>query len=423
MSSDWPATIPGLSADESDFLTLLRAAVEGQPPAAPPADWQTVLRLTHQHMLTGFLYFHLTQWPEPCRPPAADFTRLRSTFFTTVARQQRIVGQTSELLAALARGRVRTVPLKGIWLADRIFPDAACRDMNDIDLLVAESDLATARTILWELGYTSHDFAPDQTGAKDQLFLKEGAPLPLELHWSLWREGTGPAAASPEAADHIWSNLIETTLYDQPVAVFPLERELTYLTEHILHHEWAVPLKALLDLALLVKQFGPSLDLQRLQAETQAWGIPFGCPFVIQVASDLFGSAPFEPLASLLAPAKAEREARQTAVTSLLQLTRASMDASLDLLKSVRGTPRERLRRGWSRLWLPSGDIRRLHPRAVRRLGLAGGYLVRAHDLLQRHGSKMFGGKKTAPDAADGLTHFQTRHNLINWITTRDQQT
>lgn len=137
------------------------------------------------------------------------------------------VGQqmiTLRLSAALTDAGVRTLPLKGPLLGERIHGELGVRVSADIDLLVAPSDLVAAIEVLSELGYRRAPRAqPPQLPRSDlHECLRSTVDLPeVELHWRihhyeqqfsqemLRRATPGPdGCLRPEAADELIALLL-----------------------------------------------------------------------------------------------------------------------------------------------------------------------------------------------------------------------
>lgn len=418
MTHDWRLPIPELTVAQHDFLRVVRAAVAGHVCEHPPANWGPVLGLAHVHQVADFLYPRVSAWPLPLQPPPADMARWRSAFFGAVASYTRSTVQTRDILSALRQAEIQVIPLKGVWLAERIYDDGACRPMADIDLLVAPQDLDRAHKVLERIGYTTDDFSLEVTGGKHLHFHKPGMPKTLELHWRLWQ--TQEAVDNDDAHDQVWTSLDNASLHGVPVSVFPVEREIVYLADHILRHDWSVPLKAYLDFALLCARFGAQLDIMRLEREAAAWKIPFGARFVVQVASDLFGDTPFKPLVPFLSEAAACGAVRRAALVAAVQLSPDSSRITPALATALRQSRGRRIAAGLSRIGLSPSEIRLVHPQIVRRWWLFGGYLWRGINLVRRHGATMLQGQRITPEAAVNAANFNTRHTLGDWLAKQD---
>jgi hypothetical protein len=410
--------VPELTPAQRDFLRVLRPAVNDQAPDRPPADWAAVLDLAAAHQVDGFLYTRVRTWEAPLQPSAPLMARWRSSFLRDAARYTRAALQARDLLAALHEAGVGVIPLKGAWLAERVYEDGACRPMSDIDLLVPAESFSRARKAVESLGYATADFYMDEARSKHVRYQKADAPLPLELHWRLWHENS-ENIEEPDPA-HMWTGLREELLHGVPVLAFPPERQLVHIAQHILAHGLTVPLKAYLDLILLSRRYAPAFDPARLEDEARAWRVAFGAKFVLRVAGDI-GGIPLPPALAAFVNTEGEFEdARRAALTAALQLTGESKRLTPSLQACRGASLLARLRIGITRVFLAPADIRAGHPQAVRRWGLAGGYLCRCADLLRRHGPalrKMSGGGR-AVDAQ--LANYAARRTLSAWIRAQE---
>ncbi len=412
--------IPDLAPAHRGLLGVLRAAAEGRASDAPPADWAAVLDLAVLHQVDGYLYPLVREWAPACQPAAPLMARWRTAFLGAVSLYTRAAVQAHELLATLTAAGVRVIPLKGIWLAERVYQDGACRPMSDIDLLVSAAELPRARAAIERLGYTTADYYVSQARDHHVRYQRPDKPLPVELHWSLWHAGH-EAVGKPELA-HVWTGLHEELLHGVFIQAFPPERQVVYLAQHILKHALTVPLKSYLDLVLLCRTYAPEFDLIRLEHEASALRVAFGTRFVLQMAFDILGESPPAPLASFLQPGIGGDKARDSALRTALQLTHESRLMTPALEAFHHASWSRRLRIGLARLLYSPSEIRGSYPRAVHRWGLAGGYIGRCADLVRRHGQvwRKAAGEGTSTGA--DLANYATRRSLSAWIRAQEPQ-
>lgn len=110
------------------------------------------------------------------------------------ARQQSVTQQmlTVRLVSALKEAGIRTLPLKGPLLGERLYGDLGARVSADIDLLVGAANLPHAIEILTRLGYRRCQEATARATGRPALHeqLTHEAELPpVELHWRVhWYE-------------------------------------------------------------------------------------------------------------------------------------------------------------------------------------------------------------------------------------------
>jgi hypothetical protein len=411
---------PQLTPAHRDLLRVLQAAVNGYPLDDPPADWATVLDLASVHQIADYLYPRVLAWDPACQPPDPLRARWRRSFLNAVARYTRVAIQTRELLTALHAAKVPVIPLKGAWLAERIYEDGACRPMSDIDLLVPPESLAAARAAIERLGYTPTDLDLDESRDKHVRYQRPTGPLPIELHWRLWCPDTKNNDKTEPA--QTWLGLQEERLHGVPVQVFPPERLLVHLAQHILKHALIVPLKTYLDLVLLCRHYAPLLDPTRLDEEARAWRVVFEAKCMLQVAHDIWGVRPPAQLIPFL-PCSAEHEkARSAAVGAALQLNCENRKISPALAAFCQTSGLGRLRIGLERMLLPPVEIRLKYPRAVRRWGLVGGYIGRCADLIRLHGWMLRQVARDRKAVGSDLSDFATRQALIAMIYTQERK-
>ncbi len=68
-------------------------------------------------------------------------------------RARRLRDELSSLMSALSHAGVLAVPLKGPWLAERLYPEPSTRSSSDLDLLVPQAEFSAADEVLRSQGY------------------------------------------------------------------------------------------------------------------------------------------------------------------------------------------------------------------------------------------------------------------------------
>ena len=412
--------IPELTPTGQEFLRILRAAANGHAPDAPPTDWAAIIELAFIHHVSGFLYLAVCAWASPFQPNALLMAQWRFSFLSAASTYTRVAIQTRELLTALHAEGIRVIPLKGIWLAEHVYEDGACRPMCDIDLLVPGEELARARIAVERIGYTTTEFYLANGNNKHVHYQKEGAPLHIELHWHLWHAST-ESIAEPDLK-RIWTGLHEELLHGVPVLAFPPERQLIHLTQHILQHALTVPLKSYLDLILFCRRYAPQLSLPRLNEEAGAWQVSFGAKFVLQVACDIWAVDPTATLTAFLPSGDEHHAARRTALCATIQLSCESKQITHALASFCQASWFHRFRLVLSRIFYPANELRQNCPMVVRRFGLVGGYLWRGADLIRRYSPTLRKVSVNRHAVDTSLANFTTRQTLSKWLRSQEAQ-
>lgn len=172
-----------------------------------------------------------------------------------VARQRRIrnIVMTDEMLrvvAACAARGIRLVPLKGVALANTVYPSPTLRFFDDLDLLVEPEHSAEALQIIHKLGYKPHPRgSADWHHALPQTHPKHGTTI--ELHTDLTRR----YGHEDWPLDGVLTRLQSAEIQGQTVEILSDEDALIHTAIHARHHLFE---KAtfLLDSALLIARGG-----------------------------------------------------------------------------------------------------------------------------------------------------------------------
>ena len=410
MSSDAHAT----RDDGSAFLGLLRAAVSGRAPAAAPDDWPSLLQQAVRQEVDAFLYPAVASWPATWRPPDALLQDWRQRFAAAAGASVYRELQTGELLSALADAGLRAVPLKGIWLSANVYTHPAQRPMCDIDLLVAEPQLDPARAVLERLGYTTRNTCPSDRFEYTQAFRSARYAWPVELHWRMGFEPAPQPRPQPDPPGR-WQRVAAGELFGVPTPVLGLEDQLAVLVGHVLHHSLALPLRALLDIALLVQRRGGACDSARLSAAAEEWGVTHAMPRLVRIAAELFDVGLPPPL-DAWAP-DVEPEARRQAASALLAASEERvLEAEPTLLEWRRKGRLAGLGLVLRRIFLPRELLRIEYPSARVRIGLPVAYVQRAIDLVRRRRADLWRLMRQDPGQAHQLDLAQARQQTVRWL-------
>lgn len=387
-------------------MSMVRAAVRAVP-ADPPEQWAEILTLARRGQVDTFLYNAMVGQKDTT--PLND---CRLDAFARAAKYTLIAEQCRELFAAFNAAQIAVIPLKGTWLAERVYADGACRPMDDIDLLIKPEQVPEAVKVLEKLGYCSCDSAINMARDKHVAYSHPGRALTLELHWRLWYPSQ--EFVSNPTLD-VWDRSGTELLHGASVSTMPLERRLIHLCHHIIGHAFAVPLRSYLDLTLFCKTFASQIDRQDLESEAQQWGVAFGAKFVLSIAS-MLGDLP-ETFKDDLGDQHAFAAQHKTLLLATLNTggsPRMETPARNALQQHAWGTL---FKVGLSRIFLTRELIRVSHPVAYRRCGLLGCYIARIRFLFGRQTRIR---QMLLPGDHRNLDQIQTMRTLSEWL--QDQE-
>ncbi len=404
------------------LIGLLRCAVNRRPPEdglLVAADWPAVLRQARQHGVDTYLYPWLAEHAPALFsaradvPPDSAPAAWRALFLEAVPRTLLRQRQLAEILAAFARARIDVIPLKGSWLSETVYDDPAQRSMSDLDVLVRECDLDACHALLLSLGYRCERDVRHNDYFKDQTYIHPVYPFPVEAHWRLSAPLASPVPATDIAA--LWQRSAPSTLLACPVRALSVEDQVLHLTQHILLHDFAMPLRGYLDIALLVRHAGCQADGTALSAVAASGGLGRCVGFVLAFVADLFAAPPPSALAACVRPADPEKHA--AVLTILAHLPAADEHRGESMLVHLeQATLAGRVRFLLSRLFLPRAVLAVMYPCARHARGVPVAWLCRLRDLLARYRKRI--DHRLRPGAPDGqaLGEARARESLIDWL-------
>jgi hypothetical protein len=149
-----PPTEPHL---EAEYAVLLDAVAPLPVARADhrtwePGSWGRLLDIADWHRLSPALFKHLSAVGGA---PEAVLSGLQRAYLANAARGMFIRGAIDDVISALSAAEIECLLLKGAALVETVYGDPAEREMLDIDLLIADGDVARATGAVTSLGYSA----------------------------------------------------------------------------------------------------------------------------------------------------------------------------------------------------------------------------------------------------------------------------
>jgi hypothetical protein len=391
---------------------LLACLQEGPTPEVArlsPTAWEQLIQEAIRLGVAPRLYGVVKDHPLP--------EKLRSIYLSSAARNIRLYHELSAVLGALQEAAIPVIVLKGAYLAEAVYGNIALRPMDDLDLLLHQSDLALAERKLLDLGYRSTrtlEIAEECMLHHHLPGLTKAGTAPLEIHWHITRP-TGPFQMGVEG---LWQRAHPVSIAGKQVLALSPEDLLLHLCLHILHDEFVVGLRPLCDVAEILRHDRHPLHWDALAGRAKQWGLNKCLYLVLSLSRELVGASVSDEQLSIFAPTDLdprfilyareriflERQASLPLAPNLARLSRAGRlpDKIVTLLQLAFPSPRS----------LAAGY--RLSP-SSRWLYLY--YLVRLKDLTIRHGPALrrLWGRDTKLLASERPD--DRGNTLIAWLT------
>jgi hypothetical protein len=276
-------------------------------------DWDNIAVTAIALGLAPLLHWHLEQ--TKVNPPLMAIAKLGVTRQAHAKRNEGIAGQLAEILIACRQQAVKVMVLKGALLAPTVYPAAALRPMNDIDLFFHAPDLAKVGPILEGLGYAGKHKEADQgpgvtkhlstyrragnEGATPNPYLSAGGDRMVEPHGSLEESWFG---LKVDITPGVWQRAISLSLHDQPAYRLSTNDMVLHLAVHATFHVimGAAVFVQLYDLGQVLTVWVDELDWgQIITLAQQAQAQPFIYAALYWAKTIFNAPVPGEPLLRL----------------------------------------------------------------------------------------------------------------------------
>lgn len=252
--------------------------------AEPACDWVRMVETAVREGVAPLLFHQIRRHEiEDYLPPGCR-SNLSDIFLTNLKRNLSLIGSLRPVLSAFQSGGIPCIVLKGIVLAERVYPNIGLRGMSDVDLLIRKKDLFRADAALTALGFASRDATPAEAVQNPVGYLAsleyrkaETAPLNLNLHLHWHPVNTSvPATAFVDQidVDRLWERSVETEVADCPVRMLCPEHLIIYLCEHALRVGHSFDRLILVcDIFFSIRAFEKSIDWDFVVKESRRFGL------------------------------------------------------------------------------------------------------------------------------------------------------
>jgi hypothetical protein len=149
--------------------------------------------------------------------------------------------------------KIRTLFLKGPFLAEILYGDLSLRTSSDLDILVSMKDLEVVEGLLLQMGYVKDDYI--QTILNDWkwrhhhfAFYHPKTKVKVEVHWRL-----NPGPGKEPSFEKLWSNKKELNILDSSLFYLGNEDLFFFLVSHGARHGWS-RLRWLMDIHQLLSK-------------------------------------------------------------------------------------------------------------------------------------------------------------------------
>lgn len=214
----------------------------GRAPSGSVPDWPRLVEMARQEGVSAVLFHNITSHRLEDLVPQEPYRDLSNKYHANLRRNLSIIGALREVLATFQEAGIPCIVLKGIALAECVYPNIALRGMSDVDILVRKADLFKVDDHLSPLGYASRDSSVTKAihnpaGYLASLEYRKDDPSPLNLHVHWHPVNTSvPATMFAQRIDtnRLWEKAATAAIADSQAMMLSPEHLIIYLCEHAL---------------------------------------------------------------------------------------------------------------------------------------------------------------------------------------------
>jgi hypothetical protein len=204
-------------------------------------DWPLLVEKSRREGVASVLFHNLTHFHLEDRIPPEILAELAELYHITLKRNLSIIGKVRTVLAAFQETGITCILLKGIALAEHVYPNVGMRGMSDVDLLVRKEALFKVDALLSSLGYHPEDSSAEKAIHNPAGYLAsleyrgKASPVNLHVHWHTVNTSV-PATMFIKQVDidRLWEQAIPTEVADSRALMLRPEHMIIYLCEHAL---------------------------------------------------------------------------------------------------------------------------------------------------------------------------------------------
>ncbi len=267
----------------SENKELLRTEIENRQTASNVnLNWEYIIQTSLREGVSSVIYHNIKKGRLHEYIPDHVYGILSNRYYDTLKRNLSITGELKGALTLLKEAKIPCIVLKGISLAEHVYPGIALRGMSDVDILIKKADLYITDKILSSQGYLPRDSSADHAIYNPEGYLasleyrRDGDYfLNLHIHWHTVNSSV-PAYMFARHIDmeRIWEKAVTTRVADVDVQMMCPEHLIIYLCEHALRIGHSFDRLILVcDIYYAVKTYEDSLDWGFLIEESRRFGV------------------------------------------------------------------------------------------------------------------------------------------------------
>ena len=247
-----------LTATETQFLHIAKAAVSGGELPTEAVDWPAIFTLANQQKSLPILFEAARKTPA-AGENAPLFAAIKQQVIGQVLNQTVRSAEFADLYRSLRAAGLHPVVVKG-QLCSRLYPLRDQRISADDDLFIPESEFFACHEALLANGLTTDTPADELLTTDEVSYTKKDSPLYIELHRHLFDS----AQDAHDELNHFFVDIAPVEV--DGFLTMPPHEHLLYLILHAYKHfvYSGIGLRQFCDIGLWAQAYHDQIDWQRL---------------------------------------------------------------------------------------------------------------------------------------------------------------
>lgn len=250
------------------------------------------------------------------------YVTLKECYYHTVARNLFLNQEFFKILDIFSKKNIPLIPLKGIALIQKIYPDIGSRYIGDIDLLVKPEDVPKATNLLGELGYShpSSFFNPEKpytiylnsspfSKPPHQKFGCGGKPTEMHyfvhLHWHLLNT-TFPLFMYRIDMKEVWQKAFPEPCLDKEILMMAPHHLIVYLSIHAFSHSFN-KISLFYDIQKVIEFYKDKLNWKQVSRVAKAWRATLPLYYSLYLTSKILKIVFLKDILNIIRPKKISR--------------------------------------------------------------------------------------------------------------------
>ena len=276
-------------------------------------DFDAVLTVATRERVAALLHHSLSKAGllELLPPPVID--RLDLEYWHGVGHAVLASREGAEICRAISLAAVPPVVLKGLVLAETIYPTPGIRSLGDLDFLLEPEHVPAACQALGSMGYAPEVHAEGKREESKVVFERRDpqntglAAVTVEIHADVMRGRLDNRIARRLDVAELVARAEPWELLGAPARVLEATDRLLFLAAHISLQHGYFDLLWLMDLALVMQRQTETIDWDVFTRRARRFGLRGAAYHPLVCCQELFGVGPPQEVVDELRPSRVRR--------------------------------------------------------------------------------------------------------------------